>query len=70
MSLRGAIALLGDEWARLNRMIQALEREAETHHKRHVASIVPGNPPGSRPSPPQPNPFTHPHSSPANRRGL
>lgn len=36
MYFRNAITFLGDEWARLHRMIEALEREAEDHHKRHT----------------------------------
>ena len=36
MSLRSAISFLGNEWTRFHRMIEALEHQAETHHKRHA----------------------------------
>jgi hypothetical protein len=68
MSLRGAISFLGDEWAKLNRMIEALEREAETHHKRHLGSESRKDPSNPREISPPASLFTPADSSHANRR--
>ncbi len=37
MYFRAALTFLGEEWERLHRFIDALEREAEEHHRRHLA---------------------------------
>lgn len=70
MSLRGAISFFGDEWAKLNRMIEALEREAETHHKRHLTSEPPKGPSNPREASPPPGLFTPADSGNANRRSF
>ncbi|HVW07896.1 MAG TPA: hypothetical protein VHC90_04910 [Bryobacteraceae bacterium] len=70
MSLRGAISFLGEEWARLNRMIEALEREAETHHKRHAEPVQPHRPSGSQAVQPHPSLFSPSHPETARRWSL
>jgi hypothetical protein len=71
MSLRGAISFLGDEWARFHRMIEALEHEAETHHKRYAepASSQKG-PTNSRKQQPHPSLFSPAQSGTNGRWGL
>jgi hypothetical protein len=70
MSLRGAISFLGDEWTRFHRMIEALEREAETHHKRHAEPASPKPLSSSRDRQSTPSPFSHTHSGNTSRWGL
>lgn len=70
MSLRGAISFLGDEWARFNRMIEALEHEAETHHKRHAEPHPAKGPSNSKDQHPPPNLFSTAQPGSANRWGL
>jgi hypothetical protein len=70
MSLRGAITFFGEEWARFNRMIEALEREAETHHKRHLVSTPLNSVTPTREAPPSLHPFTPTQSGTASRWGF
>ena len=70
MSLRGAISFLGDEWARFHRMIEALEREAETHHKRHAEPYPAKGPSNSQGQHPPPSLFSQTQSGTASRWGV
>ena len=70
MSLRGAISFFGDEWARFHRMIEALEREAETHHKRHAEPDFVKGPSNLRDQHSPPSLFSDVPSGTANRWGL
>jgi hypothetical protein len=70
MSLRGAISFIGEEWARLNRMIEALEHEAETHHKRHAEPDPAKRTSTARAAQPPPNLFSPAQSETARRWGL
>jgi hypothetical protein len=62
MSLRGAISFLGSEWSRFHRMIEALEREAETHHKRHARPNTTKGPSNSQDEDARPSLFSPAHS--------
>jgi len=70
MSLRGAISFLGDEWVRFNRMIEALEHQAETHHKRHAEPALPKSPSNSQDRQSPPSLFRPAQSGTADRWGL
>jgi hypothetical protein len=70
MSIRGAISFFGDEWARFHRMIEALEHEAETHHKRHAQPASLKGPSNSREQQPHPSLFSPAQSENARRRGF
>lgn len=70
MSLRGAISFLGNEWARFHRMIEALEHQAETHHKRHAEPNPAKGPSNLRDEHPPHSLFSPPQSGHAGRWGF